>query len=225
MNTARCNSVFRDVNSSDVVKSVFEVHFSEASSVADLTYGKGAFWKNVPENLTVVSLDQNPRYGCLVKSDCRSVPLGDQSVDVVVFDPPHQHGVSLSTTLRQQEDFGRLSSQTEIHALVRDTAPEIRRISRVGAIIKITDMVEGGRFMPSHILIASSLSPVLGWPADMAILDSGVVRPTNHERVLHLRHAHSYFMVYKWNEKTPRSCLVRPTVERLKGFVFAATGA
>ena len=219
--TDRRNSVFRDMNSADVIRCIMDLHFPDAGSVADLTYGKGAFWKDAPAGLDVIGLDGSPRYGCLIEADCRSVPLRDQSVDVAVFDPPHQHAIGKTTGLRHGDDFGWLPSQTKIHALIRDTAPEIRRVSGLGAIVKVTDMVESGRFMPSHILVASSLSPMLGWPTDLAILDSGVPRPDNHARVLHLRHAHSYFMVYKWGEKAPRTCLIRPTVERLKGFVFA----
>ena len=98
---------------------------------------------------------------------------------------------------------------TIVHELIKASAPEMRRIARLGAIIKLTDMVEAGRFMPTHILVAAGCSGVLGYPADLAILDSGVVRPTRHERVLHLRHAHSYFLIYKWLERTPRSPLAR----------------
>ncbi len=46
------------------------------------------------------------------------------------------------------------------------------------------------------------------WPEDVAILDSGVVRPMRpNQRVLHLRHAHSYFLVYKWGSRKLRSPL------------------
>ena len=201
----RKNAVFRDVYSKEVVASILEVEFPDIKTVADLTWGKGAFWKD-DNSVSVIGLDRKPRYGAQVGADARHVPLVDEAVDVAIFDPPHQHGVSKTTTLRHQADYDRMPNQKDIHQLLADVAPEIRRVARVGAIVKLTDMVEAGRFMPTHILFASAAARLLGMPCDMAILDSGVVRPVKpNQRVLHLRHAHSYFLIYKWSERSPRS--------------------
>ncbi len=201
----RKNAVFRDVYSKEVIASILEVEFPDIETVADLTWGKGAFWKDT-NSVHVIGLDRKPRYGAQVGADARHVPLVNEAVDVVIFDPPHQHGVSKTTTLRHQADYDRMPNQKDIHQLLADVAPEIRRVARVGAIIKLTDMVEAGRFMPTHILFASAAARLLGMPCDMAILDSGVVRPVKpNQRVLHLRHAHSYFLIYKWSERAPRS--------------------
>lgn len=205
----RHNAVFRDCYSRTVMQAVMELHFPDAEIVADLTWGKGAFWSDeVLERWRVLGLDRKARYGAVAHADSRAVPLPDQSVDVAVFDPPHQHGRSKTTTLRHQADFDRMDNQAQIHQLIADTAPELRRISRQGAVIKLTDMIEAGRFMPTHGLVMAACSPILGWPEDVAILDSGVVRPVKPSRILHLRHAHSYFLIYKWAVRTPRSPLV-----------------
>lgn len=205
--TKRTNAVFRDTNSKAVIGSILAVEFPDIQSVADLTWGKGAFWtpEDYPPNF-VVGLDKRPRYGCQIAADARHVPLAEGAVDVAIFDPPHQHGISKTTTLRHQADFDRMPNQRDIHQLFADAVPEIRRIARVGAIIKLTDMVEAGRFIPTHMMFAAAVAPTIGWPCDMAILDSGVVRPMKpNQRVLHLRHAHSYFLCYKWDEREPRS--------------------
>jgi hypothetical protein len=200
--SVRTNAVFRDVYSRQVLEATLAVHFPEGV-ILDCTWGKGAFWSDDNRG-RVVGMDLAPRYGCLVQADARFLPIRDKAVAVAVFDPPHQHGVSSTTTLRHQEDFSRMPTQADIHRLITSAAPELRRVSQMGAIIKVTDMVEAGRYMPTHSLLAAALAPVLGWPSDLAILDSGVVRPTRHERVLHLRHAHSYFLVYRWSERAPR---------------------
>lgn len=211
----RTNAVFRDTNSKAVIAQIMAVAFPDIKSISDLTYGKGAFWYGQPDatdsplyhaGIRLVPLDRHPRYGCLIEADSRHVPLKDEAVDLVIFDPPHQHGISKTTTLKHQADFGRMPNQRDIHQLLIDSMPEVRRVARVGAIIKLTDMVEAGRFMPTHMMFAAAAAPVLGWPCDMAILDSGVVRPVKpNQRVLHLRHAHSYFLIYKWQEREPRS--------------------
>ena len=203
--TERQNAVFRDVHSKQVIASILEVEYPDIKTVADLTWGKGAFWKTAPVH-GVIGLDKRPRYGCQIAADARHVPLVDEAVDVAIFDPPHQHGVSKTTTLQHQADYDRLPNQKDVHQLLADVVPELRRVASIGAIIKLTDMVEAGRFMPTHMLFAAAAAPQLGWPCDMAILDSGVVRPMKpNQRVLHLRHAHSYFLIYKWAEREPRS--------------------
>jgi hypothetical protein len=199
----RVNAVHRDVRSRDVVANIVALHFPEVA-IADLTWGKGAFWYKGSD---VLGLDRNPRYGCQIAADSRHVPLADGSVDVAIFDPPHQCGISKTTTLNQQADFDRLPTQKDIHRLLAETAPELRRIARIGAIIKLTDMVDWSRFMPTHILFTAAAAPILGWPCDLAILDSGVIRPVRHQQVRHLRHAHSYFLIYKWAEKAHKTLL------------------
>ncbi len=206
----RFNSVHRDCFSRDVLKHIFAIHFPGSVEIADLTWGKGAFWQEPLRSQVTHKFDTNPRNGA-VYGDCRKVLLPDNSVDVVVFDPPHQHGQSKTTTLKHQADYARLFNQAEGHQLILDTAAELRRIARQGAIIKVTDMVEAGRFMPTHALIMIGCSNILGWPCDLVILDSGVVRPMKpNQRVLHFRHAHSYFLIYKWCENhSPRSPIIK----------------
>lgn len=205
MTAERTNAVFRDTNSKAVIARILAVDFPDIKSVADLTWGKGAFWRDDNRD-RVIGLDKLPRYGCQIAADARHVPLADGAVDVAIFDPPHQHGISKTTTLRHQADFDRMANQKDIHQLLLDAAPELQRIARVGAIVKLTDMVEAGRFMPTHAMFAAAVAPSLGWPCDMAILDSGVVRPMKpNQRVLHLRQAHSFFLIYKWAEREPRS--------------------
>jgi len=56
------------------------------STVADVTYGKGVFWKDIPKD----------RYKLLPTDlkdgvDCRNLPYKDGEIDCVVFDPPYMH--------------------------------------------------------------------------------------------------------------------------------------
>lgn len=198
----RPEAVHIGVTSKEVLASIFAVHFP-TGTIADLTWGKGAFWNGTAlAERVIVRLDKCPRYGATVAADCRYVPLRDAVVDVAVFDPPHQHGPSKTSTFHQQADFGRLPRQKDITALVAATLPELRRIARQGAIIKITDMVESGKFYPQHIYTITDAAECWGLlPYDLAILYSGVKRIVRWDNVLHLQQTHSYFLVWKWGKK------------------------
>ena len=195
----RRNAVFRNVTSKEVIVAIWRLHFPE-TTVADLTWGRGSFWTGALRSTVIARFDLRPRRGANGRADFRFVPLKTGAVDVAVLDPPHLHASGITTTLGLQDAFGSIPSQAEGHRLIFAAAPELRRVARLGAIIKVTDMVESGRYVPTHSIVSCGLKDVLGWPHDLAILDSGVVRSTrpNH-RVLHLRHAHSFFLIYRWN--------------------------
>jgi hypothetical protein len=70
----------------DVFPQVLSLYVSPGSTVADVTYGMGVFWKRVPPT----------KYRLLATDlkngiDSRNLPYEDCSVDCVVFDPPYMH--------------------------------------------------------------------------------------------------------------------------------------
>jgi len=198
----RQEAVFQGCYSRDVLSAVIPLYFPEGP-ILDCTWGKGAFWADDLRS-RVTGCDIQARYGCHIQADARHLPFKDKAFGLVIFDPPHLHDVGHNAGTRLGADYAYLKSQAQIHALYRDAAPELRRVATNGAVLKITDMIESGRFIPTHIMVAAALCPVLGWPCDLAILNSGVIRPSRPARVLHLRHAHSYFLIYRWADRTPR---------------------
>src|SRR5205085_1527635 len=56
----------------EVFPQILALHVSEGSTVADVTWGKGVFWQNVPENkYTVLATDLKTGV------DCRNLPYDD----------------------------------------------------------------------------------------------------------------------------------------------------
>src|SRR5438128_1189454 len=67
----------------EVFPHILKLYVPTGALVADVTYGKGVFWKQVPkESYTLRKTDL--REGV----DCRKLPYGDTTFDCVVFDPP-----------------------------------------------------------------------------------------------------------------------------------------
>ena len=62
---------------------ILDLHVPHGSTVADVTYGKGVFWKRVEDgayNLLATDIETGV--------DCRDLPYADESIDCVVLDPP-----------------------------------------------------------------------------------------------------------------------------------------
>ena len=74
-------------NNADVFPQILKLHVPTGSIIADVTYGKGAFWRRVPTtDYTLYASDISEGI------DCRELPYGDDSLDCVVLDPPYMEG-------------------------------------------------------------------------------------------------------------------------------------
>jgi len=88
------HSAYQD-NNDAVFPHILSLYVPPHSRVADVTFGRGVFWKNVdvsqfeffPSDL---KMDGVPA-GCATGIDSRRLPYGDCTLDAVVFDPPYMH--------------------------------------------------------------------------------------------------------------------------------------
>lgn len=87
-------SAYQD-NNDGVFPKVLEIYVPEGSKIADVTYGKGVFWRKVdtekydfyPSDLKTEKLPDFVKGGI----DSRKLPYDDESFDAIVYDPPYMH--------------------------------------------------------------------------------------------------------------------------------------
>src|SRR5713101_2975101 len=70
----------------EIFPHILSLYVPRGSVVADVTYGKGVFWKDISKD----------HYGLVATDiangiDCRRLPYDDKSIDCVVLDPPYMH--------------------------------------------------------------------------------------------------------------------------------------
>lgn len=70
----------------EVFPRILDLYVRPGSVVADVTYGKGAFWKRVPDDRYKLRATD-----ILDGVDCRELPYEDGEIDCVVLDPPYMH--------------------------------------------------------------------------------------------------------------------------------------
>jgi hypothetical protein len=88
------HSAYQDTNDA-IFPRILDLYVSDGAKIADVTYGKGVFWKRVnlrkydfyPSDLKRRGLPK----GCRGGIDSRKLPYEDKSFDVIVFDPPYMH--------------------------------------------------------------------------------------------------------------------------------------
>ncbi|MDD9808148.1 MAG: DNA methyltransferase [Gammaproteobacteria bacterium] len=74
-------------SNADIFPDILRLHVPAGATVADVTYGKGVFWRKVPKGLYKV-LASDISTGV----DCRNLPYADSSLEAVVLDPPYMEG-------------------------------------------------------------------------------------------------------------------------------------
>jgi hypothetical protein len=194
----------------DLFPEILRLHVSKNAIVADITWGKGVFWKNVPKGTYQVK-GTDIQMGV----DCRKLPYGDGTIDCVVFDPPYMEGLFRRSkdhlagagtygAFRRHYSNGEASNgdakyHAAVLALYFDGAAEAFRVlkPRGVLIVKCQDEVSANTQHLTHVEIINELESMGFFAKDLFVL----VRPNRPgvSRVLqqvHARKNHSYFVVF-----------------------------
>lgn len=202
-------------SNAEVFPKVLALHVPVGSVVADVTYGKGIFWKNIPAGLYELKSSD-----MAMGVDCCSLPYELGSIDCVVLDPPYMEGL-FRNSVDQMAGGGTYAAFRETysngeetvggpkwHAAVVDlyfrAGREAFRVLRDNGIliVKCQDEVSANRQNLTHIEIIDEYEKLGFYTKDLFV----VVRPNRPgvsrlKKQVHARKNHSYFIVFV---KVPR---------------------
>jgi hypothetical protein len=201
----------------EVFPLILGLHVRKGATVADVTWGQGVFWRNVPKSAYKVKATD-----IQTGVDCRSLPYKDASIDCVVLDPPYMEGL-----FRRSEDhlagggthaaFRKAYSNGEAtdggpkyHDAVLDlyfkAGAEAWRVLRDNGvfIVKCQDEVSANKQRLTHVELINEYEQVGFYTKDLFT----VVRPnkpgvTRLVKQVHARKNHSYFLVFQKVRKNP----------------------
>jgi hypothetical protein len=193
----------------DIFPQILELYVRPGSVVADITYGKGVFWRNVsPGAYKLRATDI--QHGV----DCRKLPYKNGELDCVVFDPPYMHtpgGTAHTSTHAPFERHYRNNvsgNQTgskyheAVLDLYRDGGREAyRTLKKKGVfIVKCQDEVCANRQRFTHVEIMGTYEQ-MGFVAEdfFVVVRSNRPGVSRMVRQVHARKNHSYFLVF-WKQ-------------------------
>lgn len=194
----------------DVFPLVLGLHVPPGSVVADVTYGTGIFWKNIPKGQYELRATD-----IKMGVDCRKVPYDDATIDALVLDPPYMEGLyrrdtghmagsgtyaAFRTTYSNGE---HTSAGPKYHDAVLDiyfkAGQEAYRVLRKYGvlIIKCQDEVSANMQRLTHVEIIKEYESMGFYTKDLFV----VVRPNKPavsriKKQEHARKNHSYFLVF-----------------------------
>jgi hypothetical protein len=190
----------------EIFPSILKLYVPKGSIVADITYGRGVFWRNVPkDHYHVLATD--------IKSgtDCRALPYENGTLNCVVFDPPYMHTPGGTAHVNHQNyenyygnNIAANGSEKKYHEAVLDlyfkTALEAKRVLKPEGvfIVKCGDEVCANQQRLTHVELINEFSNHGFVVEDLFVLlrnnRPGVSRVL---RQVHARKNHSYFMVFR----------------------------
>ena len=194
-------------NNSNIFPNILKLYVPERAIIADITYGRGGFWKNVDVLANNYILKPSDIKDGI---DCRDLPYEDATIDCVVFDPPYMHtpGGSAHNKHQQFEIYYQnnttVNEEKKYHEAVLDLyfkgSSEAYRVlkSKGILIIKCQDEVCANKQRLTHIEITNEL--LLN---GFIIEDLFVIVRNNRpgvSRIIKQNHArknHSYFLVFR----------------------------
>ena len=184
-----------------IIKSIMELCDIQQFD-ADLTYGNGGFWKNLPEPLFKFDIDpQTEETQCFSSTN---VPINDGQIESVMFDPPFltyiKQGREHNSVMGKR--FSGYWSYDDLASHYKATILEAYRIlAKKGIfVIKCQDIVHNHKFHPTHINIVTWATGMFRLK-DMFILAAKNRMPipqtdgTKKKVQKHARIHHSYFLV------------------------------
>jgi hypothetical protein len=189
---------------------VLDLHVAKGSTIADVTWGKGAFWRKVPaRDYRLLATDLQTGV------DCRALPYQDGEIDCVVLDPPYMEGLfrrevghlaggGTHAAFRTNYSDGTPTADgPRYHDAVLDlylrAGSEAHRVLRGNGvfIVKCQDEVSANRQRLTHVELINAYAETGFYCKDLFV----VVRPNRPvvARLLRQEHArknHSYFLVF-----------------------------
>jgi hypothetical protein len=193
-----------------VFPQILDLHVPKGAVIADVTYGLGAFWRDVPE-------DDYEVKGSDLKTgvDCRALPYSDQSLDAVVLDPPYMEGLFRRRTghmagsgshnaFRRAYSNGQAhNGNVKYHEAVLDlyfrAAEEAYRVLKpMGVlIVKCQDEVSANLQRLTHVEIINRYAEMGLYPKDLfVVMRTNAPCITRLKKQEHARKNHSYFLVF-----------------------------
>lgn len=187
-------SVYSD--QTEILQAIIKLYCKDGFEL-DPTYSIGNFYKRIPQ--PKFKFDIEPQAEGVVQADCRKLPMENESVSTIMFDPPFIHTQAKVAGLIQERFGGGGKSMYEIWKLYYDSMLEFFRVLKSNGILvfKCQDGIEGGKQYLTHVEIINQAIKIGFYPEDLFILLSSN-RMLNQNRVQqHARKFHSYFIVFK----------------------------
>lgn len=195
---------------SEIINGILKLHVKNGKIDLDPTYSKGNFYKNTGIAEPKYKFDIKPQTEDCLQSDCRQLPLDNNSIECIMFDPPFLATTGKSITSNDKNNyinkrFGVFPNEKELHQFYIDSMMEFYRLLKDDGILifKCQDKISSSKQYLSHVFIINEAIKIGYYPKDFFILlaKSRIVADWQIKNQKNARKFHSYFIVFQKCDK------------------------
>jgi len=189
-------------NEQEIIRDILYLHSDGHYIDCDPCFSVGNFYKDgLPKPKHI--FDKYPQTNDTIEACSDKLPLSDNSVYTVIFDPPFVMGgadhdeISDGSNLISRR-FSNFQSWDELKTMYGSSLREFYRILKPGGIVifKCQDSVSSSKQHFTHCWTMTEAVSVGFYPKDLFIL-LAKARMTDNRAQQHARKYHSYYWVFK----------------------------
>lgn len=176
----------------DLFSDILKLYVEEGSSIADVTYGKRAFWKGIDKEKYKLK-ESDLQSGV----DLTDLPYENSCFDILILDPPYMHG---GKTVKDSINSCYKNKNESHESVIRLYGGGILEAARVlkkkgKIIVKVQDETESGKQRLSHVEVIQLLE-IFGFKIlDTFVLVQKTIPAMREKYQLSARKNHSYAIV------------------------------
>ena len=194
----------------EILRNIIKLYIKEGYFQVDPTYSKGNFYKKGIKQPDY-KFDLYPQTDDTVESSSDNLPLENESVSSILYDPVFTVGIPSTSKGKSGSNiisnrFGSFKTMKHLWDYYDATLKECYRILSLNGflVIKCQDTVSSSKQYLSHVQLINSASEMGFYCKDMFILNAkNRILSGKHSKQVHSRKFHSYFLVFQKLKKIP----------------------
>jgi hypothetical protein len=185
----------------EILKNIMKLYVPEGFDL-DPTYSVGNFYKKIPQ--PKYKMDIDPVRKGVIQADSTDLPLSDESINSIIFDPPFLATIGNVAESKKKSNiiikrFGYYKNMNSLWTYYKKSLKEFYRVLKYKGFLvcKIQDSISSSKQYLSHVELINAGIHFGFYPKDIFILLSkNVILSPKHSNQQHARKFHSYFVVF-----------------------------
>lgn len=192
----------------EIIQWILDLHCKHPIEL-DPTYSKGNFYnKNI--GAPKYKFDLYPQSADVMQANAENLPLSDESINTIMFDPPFLATTGKSLKLDNDSNkinkrFGVYPTEKKLHQFYINALVEFYRILKNNGILifKCQDKVSSSKQYFSHVFIMNEATKIGYYCKDMFVLlaRNRIIADWQLKNQKNARKFHSYFLVFEKSNK------------------------
>ena len=204
MEQLKQNEIIKSISfdETEILNNILSLYLPSREIDLDPTYSKGNVYKGL--NISIkLKFDLNPLSEDVKQSDCRSLPVQDDTVLSIFYDPPFLCSAPPKPSDKgiMRSRFGTYKNIEELWSFYDDSLREFYRIMKNSGvlIVKSQDTVDCRKQYLSHVFLINKATQIGFYCKDLFVY-LAKNRITDKRKQQHARKFHSYYLVFLKNK-------------------------